>query len=1110
VYGTLALAVILNAAIGLVSITASYKWKIPITSQTTVPLAETISEQLDKPAYKGATTAALIIFAVSGFCAMAYEVIWTKLLGLIIGPTTYSFTIVLVTFITVLALGSMVFGWLADRVKSPINLLVYTQILAGLFALFVSHILGNSQFFFAKLIYHFQDNFALLHILKAGTLFLFMFFPTFCLGATFPLVGKIYTRSLSKVGGSIGFAYTINTIGAVLGSFCAGFLLIPFLGKENGLRLVTGVQMLTALVLAGFLLLVNRQRKLGLVPIGALVVLGAVLCLHFPSWNRTALALGKYHRMEDISEDVRGTGWVEALWRGSAVLAKDVWGQLVYYGDGIGGFTTVLKAQDVFGNIDYSLIVSGKSDASSRTDMPTQTLLAHIPMLFHRNPRTVMVLGLASGITAGETLCYPIERLDVLEINPQVVVASRFFDPWNNNVLSNPKTNLIVQDGRAHLQLTRYKYDVVISEPSNPWMAGLATLFTSDFFSLVKDRLNENGIFCQWFHSYQMDWPAFAMVVRTFADVFPNGVLMRTRPQDYLMLGFKGERKLEFANAERNLQFVQRSRNVRLPSAKLLSGLIMTKDLASLCGKGSIHTDAYPRLEFAAPKSMYRDDHTIETNIRATATLQPDTDELVKEMFADIDMQIDFAEFSLSMNYVFRNMIDLPEATDEQKQRFYNLIDAYCAANPVDFSIFKDEELAHRCRSVQIETLKNRMDTLPNKSLACTSLAGLLKGEGKLDEALAYYSDALQIEPDNVVANFSVGQALAEQGKFDQAIVCFEKALKARPNSADIHASLAYPLAQQGKFNEAAKHYTETVRLRPGDTQAYSDLGLALARQDKFEQAITCLKKALQIDKSFTEAYSNLGYVLSRQGKFAEAVDYYNDALQIEPNLPEAHSNLAYALVKLGRLDDAVKHYIEAVRIKPDFAEAHCNLGIVFAKQGNFDQAIAHYQQAVRINPEDAEACSDLGLLLARQGRFAEAVSYLNKALLAKPDFADAHSNLGYVLSLQENFTGAIEHYKQALRFKPDVADVHSNLGFALTRLDRIDEAIEHYKQALRIAPDSAMVHNNLANALVRKGRLDEAITHFEAALRIRPDLLDARAGLEKAQQLLRQAKEKK
>jgi len=339
---------------------------------------------------------------------MSYEVIWTKLLGLIVGPTMYSFTIVLVTFILGLALGSMIFGWLGDKTGKPVWLLILTQIAAALFVLGISQLIGNSQLFFAKLIYQFQDNFAFLSISKAAILFCFMILPTVCLGATFPLVGKIYTKSVSKVGRSIGVAYAINTIGAVLGSFCAGFVLIPLFGKEKSLSLVIGLQLLASLVIAGIILGRKRENILKLVSLGVPALAGLFLCFHFPMWNRYLLSEGRYHRFNKIETEVQHGGWLETLLQGPKILTRLAYGELVYYGDGIGGFTTVRKYADPLGGVEYIMENSGKADASSRGDMTTQTLVAHLPMLFHRNPKTVMVLGLASGVTAGEVLYYPV------------------------------------------------------------------------------------------------------------------------------------------------------------------------------------------------------------------------------------------------------------------------------------------------------------------------------------------------------------------------------------------------------------------------------------------------------------------------------------------------------------------------------------------------------------------------------------------------------------------------------------------------------------------------------------------------------------------------------
>lgn len=700
VRGTLALAVAANVAIGLACVAASRSLEAGRPAGPPGAVAEPDTVAAPLPAKAG--TAALVVFAVSGFCSMAYEVIWTRLLGLIIGPTTYSLTIVLVTFITGLALGSVVFGRLADRTARPFHLLVLLQLVAGLSAIVVSHFLGNSQFFYAKLIDRLQDRFFLLHLAKAGTLFLFMLPPTICLGAAFPLAGRIVTRSLASVGSSIGRAYAINTVGAVLGAFSAGFLLIPLVGKEAALRLLTLLQAGASLA-AGLavLPLVRGGRRLAApaVALGAAVMAAS---LFFPSWNRETLSRGRYHRTDTLGPRLQETGWVRALLKGPEILEGVRDEEVVYYGDGIGGFTTVVRQDNPFGRADYYMLNSGKADASSSQDKAPQVLLAHYPMIFHEDPRSVMVLGLASGMTAGETLHYPIDRLDVLEISREVIAGSRFFDEFNNRVRSDPRTNIIVQDGRAHLQLTDRSYDVIISEPSNPWMAGLSALFSEEFFRAAERRLEDGGIFCQWVQAYQLDWPAFAMILRTFAGVFPENVVIRGSRGDYILMGFKGRGGLDPAVAARNLAFANRSRNLSLPGVSPLFGLVQTENASRLAGAGPTHTDDRPRLEFAAQRSMFiASDPLIARMLGERMTIGATLGREMLKAKVDVDARIDFVEFALSLESPFRGMGEVPEASPSQRERLVRLYEAYCSSHAVDPSYLPDEETARRCRAAR-------------------------------------------------------------------------------------------------------------------------------------------------------------------------------------------------------------------------------------------------------------------------------------------------------------------------------------------------------------------------------------------------------------------------
>jgi spermidine synthase len=946
VWGTLSIAVALNAGIGAACLLTSARLfgRAAVSRESVADPAEPADVTTSAPP-RSFGSYALVIFAVSGFSAMAYEVIWIKLLGLIVGPTTYSFTIVLVTFITGLALGAIFFGWLGDRTKNTIALLLTAQIAAALFALGFSQIAGNSQIFFAKLIYQFRDSFAYLYLVKAAVLFLFMLPPTFCLGATFPLVGKIYTTSISRAGRSIGFAYAVNSVGAVLGSFCAGFLLIPFVGKEKGLSLVIAVQLATALFVGWRVFRTSRIPAVRWLPPAAAGLLGLALAFQYPHWNREMLSRSRYHRLENTA--LSNVGWLDALSPGSSKFSER-WvalapgEELVYYGDGIGGFTTVLKTE-FLGKTTYALCNSGKTDASYPGDMMTQSLLAHFAMLFHPNPRNVLVIGLASGITAGEVLCYPVDRLDIVDINEKVVAASDYFREWNSDVLSDPKTNLIIQDGRAHLEMTNRKYDVISSEPSNPWMAGLAGLFTRECFELARERLNDGGIFVQWAHAYQMDWPTFAMIGRTFAEVFPNSILLNSSPTadgpDYLLVGIKGDRKLDATAAARNLQYAQRSKNMTLLDPKLFYNLIVSDNLTRLFGDGPVHSENRPYLEFAAPKLLFTNDPAIRQTVSDKRRLAPGTQEIIRRNISDIDARIDFAAYALSVfspEIVFQNRLTIPGATPEQRERFAALLTEYCENNVVsDVFRLTDTELRERCIAAQMKGLEDRMARAKNPIPFLSRLGELSSKRGALDEAIGYFSRVLALDP----------------------------------NDLETHNNIANALAREKKYDEAEVHHF----------------------------------RAIQLDPDNAKAYNNLACTLSEQGRTAEALEYFAKALKLDPDFVDAHYNMGKALASEGRLDDAVAHLEEAVRIKPDYADASVQLGDALFAQGASGKAAVHYAAALRAYPEDPFANAGLGSVLADQGKTGEAIQYLSRAVQLDPDYVKALNSLAWILATQSD-----------------------------------------------------------------------------------------------------------
>jgi len=892
VYGTMLAAVCTNIAIGLACVCAGKNAQAGRQLSTSPEFSKRPQPIPPLSTPSSRRTGALVIFALSGFCAMAYEVLWTKLLGLMIGPTTYSFTIVLVTFIVGLALGNMVFGLWADRTRNVFGLLVLTQVIAALSALGVSQLIGQSQLFFAKLLYTFSDSFARQSLSKALALFSFMIIPTFFLGGCFPLAIKIYTQSMARVGKSIGVAYAVNTAGAVAGSFLAGFIMIPLLGKEVSLSVAAGLQISGALIV-GLIGWPVRERK-GVLQRGAMVLAlsaGILLCVFLPSWNRLTLSTGKYHRFEElrILELVAGgPGWLKSLFCGTQLLTGVETGKLVYYGDGIGGFTTVLKYPGPFGDVEYSMANSGKMDASSRGDMKTQTLLAHFPMLFTRNARTVMVLGLASGITAGEILHYPVDRLDVIDINDRVFKGAAFFTRWNNGVLKNPKTRLIVQDGMAHLALSQNKYDVIISEPSNPWMAGMATLFTHDFFTLARERLSDNGIYVQWFHCYQMDWSTFALVGRTFAEVFPNSILVTAEPaglgRDYLFVGFKGARGLDMQQARTNMVYTRRSANIRLAHPELLYRLIVSEDLKALFGTGPINYDDRPHLEYAAPKLMYGGiaaQQEILRNLTTGRTISAETAAGFDKATRDEKARVDFADYALSVYSPFPKMVDDKTLSAVERARYTQMITAYCAHNLLEGDIIADPALLKNCRAAQIASIEKTLPAAPDAALSHYFLGRLYQDAGNPEQALMHYAKSLALSGTDADRYNDYGNLLAEQGRQDEARDQFRRALSLRPNFLLATGNMAYSYLKDGQLDRAADYFRRTLTLRPDLAESHYNLGLIALKKNQERQAVSHLRNALDINPDLPEAQSTLALILSTSR---------------DPSLTDVQSAVRYAL----------------------------------------------------------------------------------------------------------------------------------------------------------------------------------------------------------------------
>lgn len=443
----------------------------------------------------------LPVFFLTGMLALALEVFWTKALVLVFGGSLYSFAVILVAFLLGIVLGSF-FARFLDKRRSWF----WFGIFQGLIAIWVLASLplfNKLPGFFVSLFE--KGGFSQLIWVSFLISTMVILPATFFSGASFPLAVELYRGKFKRLGEGVGRVYAANTLGAVLGPLVAYFLLLPFLGIQ---RSIIAIGISYGLLGVFFLF---KQKKLPIILLAALLVL-FVVNISFSSWNKQELTAGRY------------------LYPDFSVLGSE----LLFYEEGKNTTVTVRKTATG----DTVLQVNGKADASAISDLDTELLLGHLPLLFSRNPEKVLVIGFGSGITAGAVSTYPVGEIDIVEIEKAVIDAGEYFAEYNHDILSDKRVGVTLDDARTYLLNTDKTYDVITSEPSNPWIAGVGNLFSKEFYELAKENLSEDGVMFQWIHTYGMSEENLKIAIRTFAEVFPEVTLWTNwLGQDIFLMG---------------------------------------------------------------------------------------------------------------------------------------------------------------------------------------------------------------------------------------------------------------------------------------------------------------------------------------------------------------------------------------------------------------------------------------------------------------------------------------------------------------------------------------------------------------------------------------------
>ena len=808
------------------------------------------------------TWLAATALGASGFASLTLQVVWTRLLVQILGPTTYAFSTVVSIFIIGIAGGAAIGARLASRVNPAIGLACALLLSAGL-ALAAASGVDWALLTIAGIVSRPEAQFA--DVLRREVLLVSgMLLPmTLAFGAAFPFAVAMATGREESVTEHIGLVYAVNTIGAILGSLLSGFVLVPQLGLHGTIRLVAAVGALVALAVlikAGH----GRGRALGFALTGAVTV--AIVAL--PQWDRALLSSGAYK--------------YAPVMRGQQLATALTAGELLSYREGSTGTVAVRRLTGT-----TSLAIDGKVDASNAGDMLTQRLLAHVPLLLHPNPKRAAILGLGSGVTLGSALTHPLSEATVLEISPEVVDASKYFEAENHGALADARTKLIVGDGRTHLMLGRQSYDVIVSEPSNPWMAGIASLFTREFFAGARERLTPGGVLCQWAHTYDISNNDLRSIVATFLSVFPDGTLWLVGDADVLLVGSTGPldaRVAGMAEAMTRPGVAADLAGVGVPGPFPLVSLFVAQGAAlkAWANGAPLQTDDRSLLEFSGPRSIFgttRDDNAAALRaLAATSPKPPAVGALLTSATA--------------ADWRDRGMMFLK--ADAHRPAYDDLVRSL-TANPDDTVAL--DALVRASANLntigEAQTFLTRLAADPARIPARLALSRVLASQGNVNEAIRIPFTVLQANPANVAALEQLASVLADAGDAARLEPVAVRLVKEAPRSAWSHYYAASLFFLQNRHDLALQAARNAVALDPSNAKAHNLIGACLATMGRRDEARTAFETSLRADPREPGTYTNLANLELQSGNPLLARRYFAEALIVDPSSQSALDGLA-------------------------------------------------------------------------------------------------------------------------------------------------------------------------------------------------------------------------
>jgi spermidine synthase len=841
-------------------------------------------------------------------------------------------------------LGGFIYARFLGTRQARLSTFGLIELWVGLSALATIPLFEKLPLIFIRLLHGFGDTFTVFLYLQIFLSALVMFIPTILLGMTFPLVARLFTQSLYRVGSGVGSSYAANTVGAVLGAFAGGFILIPNLGVQNTIIFAVVMNLLIGawLVFSDPRLSLVARYGLGL----AVLVLAVLAPYKVHRWDPHILTSGVTiyaDRYESLPTD-------------SLRIEEMKRDDVVYYREGL---TTTVSVHSIPGS-DYVYFKSNGKIDGSYGDALSQLMTSYIAMLLHPKAERALTIGLGSGMSAKALATFKsLKEIEVIEIEPAMIEASKFFDRafvsvdkfppgvsfpprdsggriWydaaekrlyykgvmesetraelikrsedrdyravidrlyrnarnsrHSSVLEDKRVRVIPTDGRNYILATPKYYDVITAEPSNPWIAGIANLYTREFYQVVKSKIKDDGIFAQWFHNYSMSPDDFRMVFRTFVEAFPYVSLWGMKESDFLLVGSKREQVFDYPTVkaiyDNNPMLRSDLEYLGLSDVYAVQGFYrMNREGFLTFSKGaSINTDDGAQLEFSAPKNLRRS--TTELNRKIMTPFLLDSPPWLKGK---------------------------PLWVPESMHHFY-MAQSYLA------SISRDRALKEVEEAIRLDPKNPKFYLLQMK---------ILLEQDKSTEGAKAAFKALELSPD------SGGEVLAMSDEFylPEAKAVYKKIIDNGSKEVLPYLGLGNIALHSGDLAEAEKWFVQARNIQaeqPAVLLAWGRLIAAKAQREKddaetkkqLQEARALLEKSQAKGEDSATIYSELGAVYYKLAMWDKAAESYSQALRMRRRRNDLRFSLGQAYAQLGRIKDAEQKYREILSLAPDDAEA--------------------------------------------------------------------------------------------------------------------------------------------------------------------------------------------